>query len=288
MAARGELEAIEPSVAAAQERLVSASRSLATCRQIVESDPRSCLLLAWDGVAFPILAAALSLAGYRVTSRQGHHRVAVEASRLLLGEDALLSRVGGLRRSRDRTMYDQDHPDPAEVADFLQDLEHLRTLVAAPSSVPAAHDWRVSTLAPLPKPLRPDPTVYELHAASIRPSLCFSQLGRGIRAVQARKPSADPGRPRHLGRPWRPCQLHQRGHHPEAPCPGRDVRTRCAGIPGNGREVGGRTSRHHRRGRHRRRLPARTDARFITGADLLSDGGVIAALRAGRLQTRLR
>lgn len=131
MAARGELERIEPSVAAAEEGLVSASRSHATCRGIAESDPRSCLLLAWDGVAFPILAAALALAGYRVTSRQGHHRVAVEAGRLLLGEDALLSRIGGLRRSRDRTMYEQDRPDPADVADFLQDLEQLRTLVGA-------------------------------------------------------------------------------------------------------------------------------------------------------------
>ncbi len=30
------------------------------------------------------------------------------------------------------------------------------------------------------------------------------------------------------------------------------------------------------------------DAGFITGADLLIDGGVIAALRAGRLQLQLR
>jgi hypothetical protein len=131
MAARGELESVEPTVAGAEGRLISASRSLATCREILESDPRSCLLLAWDGVAFPILAAALALAGYRVTSRQGHHRVAVEAGRLLLEEDALLSRIGGLRRARDRTMYEQDQRDRADLVDFLQDLEQLRTLVAA-------------------------------------------------------------------------------------------------------------------------------------------------------------
>jgi hypothetical protein len=30
------------------------------------------------------------------------------------------------------------------------------------------------------------------------------------------------------------------------------------------------------------------DAAFVTGADLLIDGGVIAALRVGRLQVQLR
>jgi hypothetical protein len=129
MVSQGELEAVEPSAAAAHERLDSAARALITCRSIVEEDPRSSLLLAWHGVAFPLLAAALTLAGYRVTSRQGHHRVAVEATRLLLGQDALLSRIGGLRRSRDRTMYEQQAPDPADVAEILEDLEQLLAIV---------------------------------------------------------------------------------------------------------------------------------------------------------------
>ena len=48
-----------------------------------------------------------------------------------------------------------------------------------------------------------------------------------------------------------------------------------------------RPGRHRRRGGHRRRLPPRADAGFITGTDLLIDGGVIAALRAGRWQLSL-
>ena len=131
MASRGELEVVERSAATAQDRLVSAARTLATCRSVVDEDPRGSLLLAWDGVAFPLPAAALGLAGYRVTSRQGHHRAAVEGARLLLGRDALLSRISGLRRSRDRTMYEQDAPDPSEVIEILEDLEQLLVIVEA-------------------------------------------------------------------------------------------------------------------------------------------------------------
>src|SRR5690242_17320233 len=89
MAERGELEAIEASSDAARKLLADARRSLATCRTIAGSDPKSALLLAWDGVAFPLLAGALALAGYRVTSHQGHHRVAVEAGRALFDANPL-------------------------------------------------------------------------------------------------------------------------------------------------------------------------------------------------------
>src|SRR5207237_1192586 len=57
------------------------------------------------------LTAALTLAGYRVTNRMGHHRVAVDAARQLLGEDALMSRIGALRRMRDRGMYEMEPPE---------------------------------------------------------------------------------------------------------------------------------------------------------------------------------
>jgi len=63
MATRQELEIIEPSAVKAGELVADARRSLVTCRAIVTSDPRSTLLLAWDGVAFPTLTAALALAG---------------------------------------------------------------------------------------------------------------------------------------------------------------------------------------------------------------------------------
>lgn len=53
MAARGDLEPIEPSVAAAEEGLVSASKSHDICREIAESDPRSCLLRPGTELPFP-------------------------------------------------------------------------------------------------------------------------------------------------------------------------------------------------------------------------------------------
>jgi hypothetical protein len=129
MADRQELEPIERSAAKATVLLADARRSLATCRSVAGNDPKSALLLAWDGIAFPTLAAALALAGYRVTNRMGHHRIAVEASRQLLGDDALLSRIGALRRMRDRGMYEMEPPELDEVTAALGDCEQLIELV---------------------------------------------------------------------------------------------------------------------------------------------------------------
>jgi len=130
MADRQELEAIERSPAKASALLADARRSLQTCRSIAEKDPKSALLLAWDGIAFPALTAALTLAGYRVTNRMGHHRVAVDAARQLLSEDALMSRIGALRRMRDRGMYEMDSPEVIEITAALDDCEQLIRAVA--------------------------------------------------------------------------------------------------------------------------------------------------------------
>ena len=130
MAERQELEAVERSSTKASALIEDARRALATCRSIVGKDPKSAVLLAWDGVAFTTLTAALALAGYRVTNRMGHHRAAVDASRHLLGEDALMSRIGSLRRMRDRGMYEMDPPDVHEITEALDDCEQLIELVA--------------------------------------------------------------------------------------------------------------------------------------------------------------
>ena len=130
MAEREELEAIERSPAKATALIVDARRTLATCRSIATKDPKSAVLLAWDGIAFPALTAALTLAGYRVTNRMGHHRVAVDAARQLLGEDALMSRIGALRRMRDRGMYEMEAPEADEITEALDDCEQLIKVVA--------------------------------------------------------------------------------------------------------------------------------------------------------------
>lgn len=130
MSERQELDAIEQSPAKAGALLADARRSLATCRSIAAKDPKSALLLAWDGIAFPSLTAALALAGYRVTSRMGHHRVAVDAVRHLLSEEALMSRIGALRRMRDRGMYEMEPPGVEELTEALDDCEQLIKVVA--------------------------------------------------------------------------------------------------------------------------------------------------------------
>ena len=130
MADRQELETIEPSPAKATALIADARRTLATCRSITAKDPKSALLLAWDGIAFTALTAALTLAGYRVTNRMGHHRVAVDAARQLLGEDALMSRIGALRRMRDRGMYEMEPPEADEITEALDDCELLIKVVA--------------------------------------------------------------------------------------------------------------------------------------------------------------
>jgi hypothetical protein len=129
MADRRALEAIEASVDRAEATLFAADRSLKTARSIVSSDPDSALLLAWDGIAFQALAATLAIAGYRVTSQPGHHRAAVDAGRLLLGEDALLSRIGRLMRTRGRGMYERERAEKEEVIAALDDCERLIAVV---------------------------------------------------------------------------------------------------------------------------------------------------------------
>ena len=129
MAGRHELEAIEANVGKAETMLAAANRSLTTARSIVSKDADSALLVAWVGIAFQALAAALAIAGYRVTSQAGHHRAAVQAGRLLLGEDALLSRIGRLMRTRGRGMYESEPAEKDEVAAALDDCEKLIDLV---------------------------------------------------------------------------------------------------------------------------------------------------------------
>src|SRR2546428_8261369 len=55
MAERQELEAVERSSTKASAMIEDARRSHATCRSMVGKDPKSAVLLAWDGVAFTTL-----------------------------------------------------------------------------------------------------------------------------------------------------------------------------------------------------------------------------------------
>src|SRR5581483_2222791 len=123
MVDRHELERVESDLGRAAQLLDAADRATETASSIAAKDPDSAMTIAWDRVAFQALAAMLSIAGYRVTSQQGHHRVAVDAGRLLLTDERLLSRIGALRRTRDRGMYEFEPATKAELDQALRDCE---------------------------------------------------------------------------------------------------------------------------------------------------------------------
>jgi hypothetical protein len=131
MVDRHELELVDHDLAKAEVLLNAAGRALETARSIAAKDPDSAMTVAWDRVAFQALAAMLAIAGYRVTSQQGHHRVAVDAGRLLLPDEKLLSRIGTLRRTRDRGMYESEPATKAEVDQAIRDCQELVQLVRA-------------------------------------------------------------------------------------------------------------------------------------------------------------
>lgn len=126
---RRELDVVDRDVDKAADLLKAAEHSIRTAKSIAEDDPDSALAILWDRVAFQALTAALLLAGYRVTSREGHHRVAVDACRLLLTDDKLVSRIGTLRRTRDRGMYEFEPAHKDEVDAAIKDCEDLVQLV---------------------------------------------------------------------------------------------------------------------------------------------------------------
>lgn len=83
-------------------------------------------VLAWDG-AFDILAGFMNLAGYRITSQGGHHSVALAGVRAILGQERrpLLNRLGDLRRTRNRALYDAIPPDADEIEAVIRDVRSI-------------------------------------------------------------------------------------------------------------------------------------------------------------------
>jgi hypothetical protein len=73
-------------------------------------------------------AGLLDLAGYRVTSQPGHHRAAIDASLVLLGQErrALLRRLDRARRFRNEALYGDVAPvGTDEFAQLTRDVTWL-------------------------------------------------------------------------------------------------------------------------------------------------------------------
>ena len=131
--AAGRLKPTPADPATASRLLAQAEANLRTVTEILRGterpNPGAAAMLLWDGSAFRLLAAALQLAGYRVTGALGHHRTALDAVRLISGRGGLLIRLDALRRLRDQTMYDAGEPDPAEIEKGVADVEELAAWV---------------------------------------------------------------------------------------------------------------------------------------------------------------
>lgn len=73
-------------------------------------------------------AGVLDLAGYRVTSQPGHHRAAIDAATLILGDErrALLRRLDRARRFRSDALYGDVAPAGAkEFGQLVRDVAWL-------------------------------------------------------------------------------------------------------------------------------------------------------------------
>lgn len=77
---------------------------------------------------YRVCAGILDLAGFRITSQPGHHRAAIDAATIILGDEhrALLRRLDRARRFRNEALYgDVATAGVREFQQLLKDVEWL-------------------------------------------------------------------------------------------------------------------------------------------------------------------
>ena len=111
-------------------------------------------------------------------------------------------------------------------------------------------------------------------------------LAPRLPALETRQLAARHGRGSALGQARRAGQHDQPGHHHHPARQGRTQRAARRRLPAHDRGVRGRPRRHARRGGNVGALLMGPDGGFITGSDILMDGGVTAAYWYGELAPR--
>jgi hypothetical protein len=129
LAREGDLEPIRADLDWTRRMLDQGRLNVRSAGRLLKDDEPNvvgAVVLAWDG-CFDVLAGLLNLAGYRVPSSTGHHHAAVTGVRALLSREwrPLLSRLGDLRRHRNRGLYDGIPADVEEVEGWLADVSAL-------------------------------------------------------------------------------------------------------------------------------------------------------------------
>jgi len=94
---------------------------------LTDVDSQRAMAVAYEA-GYRACAGILDLEGYRVTSQPGHHRAAIDAATVVLGQEhrALLRRLDRARRFRNDTLYG-DVPTVAakELSQLVKDVRWL-------------------------------------------------------------------------------------------------------------------------------------------------------------------
>lgn len=126
----GELQQLTGEAANGELLLAKASTTLATARSVIESDPDSAFVLAYDA-SRQALTALLAHQGLRATTKGGHYAVE-RAARAQFGSG--FRQFGALRRRRNELEYPERPGDDSttdEAAEAVNNAEKIITAARA-------------------------------------------------------------------------------------------------------------------------------------------------------------
>jgi uncharacterized protein (UPF0332 family) len=124
---RRELERLTGDAANGHRQLAKARTTLETARAVVERDPDSAFVLAYDA-ARQALTALLAQQGLRPTSKGGH-LVVEQAARSQFGDG--FRPFAYMRRRRNELEYPDYDDDAADIAEAVEAVEKAENLVKA-------------------------------------------------------------------------------------------------------------------------------------------------------------
>ena len=128
----GFLEAKQPDPTRVERWLIRSRADIDLAGRVLsEIDPERAITVAYEA-GYRACAGLLLLAGFRVTSQPGHHRVTLEGAAAVsgVGLRPLVRRLDALRRFRNDSLYGDPPPVPSEELDqALADATELADLL---------------------------------------------------------------------------------------------------------------------------------------------------------------
>lgn len=123
----GDLQRLTGDAANGELLLAKASRTLATARSAIESDPDSAFVLAYDA-SRQALTALLAHQGLRPTTKGGHYAVE-RAARAQFGPG--IREFGALRRRRNELEYPERPGEDSTIDEAADAVESAEKIIAA-------------------------------------------------------------------------------------------------------------------------------------------------------------